>query len=56
LSKIIKKTNGGLDSVVKKGGANFSVGQKQLICLARAVLKNSRIVFVDEATANIDYE
>ena len=48
--------NRSLNSKVEVGGSNFSTGEKQLICLARALAKDPKILILDESTANIDSE
>ncbi|CAI2360453.1 unnamed protein product [Moneuplotes crassus] len=54
LDKLVERDAKGLDQNIEEAGTNLSSGQKQLLCICRAILRKSKVVLMDEATANID--
>ncbi|CAF1379373.1 unnamed protein product [Rotaria sordida] len=55
LKRLVRNHPDGLHLLIAESGTNLSAGERQLICVARAILKRSHILLIDEATANVDH-
>ncbi|CAF1193963.1 unnamed protein product [Adineta steineri] len=55
LKSLVRNHPDGFHMLIAESGTNLSAGERQLICVARAILKRSHILLIDEATANVDY-